>query len=412
LADVAAAGLSVVFDASDRIPDVPLASRVVAQSGASVRVAVEPIKHTSLPEMQAALQTATQLHAGCSVHAEDTGDHVLVGSSELYLDVVLHAIRARLCGKRHPLRLTDPYVAFSETVAAAPRGMLRTATNEHGVSIAVVAAPASREVTAAFDSGAMSMAMPRAALERRLEREFGWDLLEASGLAACGPDPHHGPSFLIDDTLGDGGPAASSGVTPDVMSAIAAGFRAAVKRGPLCGEVVRGVKIYLVSVSLGGDDDGAAPVAVTRQVLNSVSTLARQVVKAALLSAAPRLLEPHLAVDVITRPTHAKAVEEVLRRRRGGVAAHVRLAATQLCRLQCVVPVVDSFGLDTELRTKVSEELLATSSLSHWSLVPGDPMDDSAVLLPLQAASGTQLARDFMLKTRRRKGLPDAVAVV
>ena len=43
--------------------------------------------------------------------------------------------------------------------------------------------------------------------------------------------------------------------------------------------------------------------------------------------------------------------------------------------------------------------------------VVGDPTDTSIKLRPLEPASGQALARDLVLKTRRRKGLGDQIAV-
>jgi U5 small nuclear ribonucleoprotein component len=41
----------------------------------------------------------------------------------------------------------------------------------------------------------------------------------------------------------------------------------------------------------------------------------------------------------------------------------------------------------------------------------GDPTDTSIKPRPLEPASGQALARDLVLKTRRRKGLGDQIAV-
>ena len=43
--------------------------------------------------------------------------------------------------------------------------------------------------------------------------------------------------------------------------------------------------------------------------------------------------------------------------------------------------------------------------------MPGDPLDATIVLRPLEPAPLHALAREFMLKTRRRKGLQEDVAV-
>lgn len=44
-------------------------------------------------------------------------------------------------------------------------------------------------------------------------------------------------------------------------------------------------------------------------------------------------------------------------------------------------------------------------------LVPGDPLDRSIEIRPLEPQPAPHLAREFVLKTRRRKGLSEDVAV-
>lgn len=51
--------------------------------------------------------------------------------------------------------------------------------------------------------------------------------------------------------------------------------------------------------------------------------------------------------------------------------------------------------------------LLIVIANQYWLV--GDPLDKSIVLRPLEPAPAQALARDFMLKTRRRKGLADSV---
>ena len=46
-----------------------------------------------------------------------------------------------------------------------------------------------------------------------------------------------------------------------------------------------------------------------------------------------------------------------------------------------------------------------------WSVVPGDPLDREAKTRPLAQAEVLATARDFVLKTRRRKGLAEDVGV-
>ena len=51
------------------------------------------------------------------------------------------------------------------------------------------------------------------------------------------------------------------------------------------------------------------------------------------------------------------------------------------------------------------------SVFDHWQIVPGDPLDKSVVLRPLEPAPVQALAREFMVKTRRRK-VPSSPAAV
>ena len=43
--------------------------------------------------------------------------------------------------------------------------------------------------------------------------------------------------------------------------------------------------------------------------------------------------------------------------------------------------------------------------------MPGDPLNKSIVIRPLEPQPEPHLARDFMIKTRRRKGLSEDVSI-
>ena len=44
-------------------------------------------------------------------------------------------------------------------------------------------------------------------------------------------------------------------------------------------------------------------------------------------------------------------------------------------------------------------------------IVPGDPLDKTIVIRPLEPQPAPHLAREFMIKTRRRKGLSEDVSI-
>ena len=76
------------------------------------------------------------------------------------------------------------------------------------------------------------------------------------------------------------------------------------------------------------------------------------------------------------------------------------------------LPVVDSFGFETDLRSYTQGLAFCQQVFDHWSVVPGDPLDRNVVLHPLEPSPPMALARDFMVKTRRRKGLSEDVRCV
>ncbi|KAL1376688.1 hypothetical protein pipiens_016748 [Culex pipiens pipiens] len=47
-------------------------------------------------------------------------------------------------------------------------------------------------------------------------------------------------------------------------------------------------------------------------------------------------------------------------------------------------PAIDSFGFDTDLRTHTQGQAFCLSVFHHWQIVPGDPLDKSIVIRPLE----------------------------
>lgn len=74
--------------------------------------------------------------------------------------------------------------------------------------------------------------------------------------------------------------------------------------------------------------------------------------------------------------------------------------------------MIDHFGFETDLRIHTSGLAYCLSIFDHWNLLPGDPLDRSIVLKPLEPAPTPHLAREFMIKTRRRKGLNEDVSIL
>ena len=127
--------------------------------------------------------------------------------------------------------------------------------------------------------------------------------------------------------------------------------------------------------------------------------------------ASPRLMEPIYSCTM-TGPADAVAsVYTVLSRRRGHVLSDGPIAGTPLYSVKGLIPVIDSFGFETDLRIHTQGQAMVSLAFDKWSVVPGDPLDREVKLKPLEMAGAMATARDFVLKTRRRKGLAEDVTV-
>jgi U5 small nuclear ribonucleoprotein component len=127
------------------------------------------------------------------------------------------------------------------------------------------------------------------------------------------------------------------------------------------------------------------------------------------LTAGPRLLEPVYAVEVLCPGEVTREVGDLLAARRGNVVSEAPRPGTPFTVIRGYLPVMDSFGFETDLRVATQGLAFPLQSFSHWNTVPGDPLDKGVVLRPLEACPPHALARDFMVKTRRRKGLAEDV---
>lgn len=188
-----------------------------------------------------------------------------------------------------------------------------------------------------------------------------------------------------------------------VKESVKQGFQWGTREGPLCDEPIRGVKFRILDASLAQEP-------IYRGVGQIIPT-ARRVCYSSFLLATPRLLEPVYYVEVQAPADCVAAVYTVLSRRRGHVTKDIPKPGSPLYTVKAFIPVLDANGFETDLRTATLGQAFCQMSFDHWSVVPGDPTDSSIQLRPLEPAMGQSLARDLVLKTRRRKGLSDSIAV-
>jgi len=123
-------------------------------------------------------------------------------------------------------------------------------------------------------------------------------------------------------------------------------------------------------------------------------------------------MEPVLHAEIMCPHDCVEVIYGILLRRRAHVFFEEPRGGTPFHTLKVEIPALESFGFETDVRTATVGQAMVLSSFDHWAIVPGDPLDKDIQLMPLEPTPIPHLARELMVKTRRRKGLMDDVSVL
>ncbi|PWN23949.1 putative ribosomal elongation factor EF-2 [Microstroma glucosiphilum] len=362
-----------------------------------LKVAVEPLNPSELPKMLDGLRKINKSYPLATTKVEESGEHIILGTGELYLDCVMHDLRKLF--SEIEIKVSDPTVRFAETVVETSAVKCYAQTPNKRNKLTIIAEPLEKGIAEDIESGRLNIHLPPRELGKVFVENYGWDLLAARSIWAFGPD-EGGPNILVDDTLPG---EVDKKLLYSVRESIKQGFQWATREGPLSDEPIRNVKLRILDAELASEP-------IHRGGGQMIPT-ARRCIYAAILMATPRLMEPIYYVEVQAPADCVSAVYTVLARRRGHVVQDLPKAGTPLFTVKAYIPVIDANGFETDLRTVTQGQAFCLQTFDHWSVVPGDPTDTTIKLRPLEPAPPLGLARDFVLKTRRRKGLSDQIAV-
>ena len=361
------------------------------------KVAVEPINPSELPKMLDGLRKINKSYPLITTKVEESGEHVVLGTGELYMDCVLHDLR-RLYAQME-IKVSDPVTRFCETIVDQSAIKCYALTPNKKNKLTFVAEPLDDGIAEDIESGKVSIKDPVRKVGKFFEENYGYDLLASRNIWAFGPDDR-GPNILQNDTLPSD---VDQKLLRGVRDGIRQGFSWGTREGPLCEEPIRNVKFKITDVDLAQE-------AIFRGGGQIIPT-ARRACYSSFLMASPRLMEPMYSCTMLGPANSVSSLYTVLARRRGHVLSDAPVPGTPLYSVKGLIPVIDSFGFETDLRIHTQGAVTLSLVFDRWSVVPGDPLDKSIKSRPLEPASAQATARDFVLKTRRRKGLSEDVTV-
>jgi U5 small nuclear ribonucleoprotein component len=366
-------------------------------TSAVIKVAIEPLQPSELPKMVDGLRKVDKAYPLASTKVEESGEHIISGTGEIYLDCILHDLR-RLYGDLE-IKVADPVVEFCETVVETSSLKCFAETPNKKNKLHMVAEPLEKGLGEDIEKGRVTMNWEPQRRADFFQQHYEWDLLAARSIWAFGPESN-GPNVLVDDSLPS---EVDKKLLGQSKESLIQGFQWAAKEGPLADERIRSVKFKILNAQLASDP-------VMRGGGQIIPT-ARRVAYSAFLLATPRLMEPVQFSEIECPADCVAAIYNVLSRRRGHVVRDLPKPGSPMYVVHAYLPAMESFGFETDLRTHTSGQAMCQTMFDHWQLVPGDPLDRSILLRPLEPAPAPHLAREFMLKMRRRKGLSEDVSI-
>ncbi len=270
--------------------------------------AIEPKKQADVDKLGMAISKLVEEDPTLRVNTDrETGQTILRGMGELHLEIIIDRLKREF---KVEINQGAPQVAYKEalTVSIEHKEVYKKQTGGRGKFADIL-----------FEIG---------------PRDDGKDGLE-----------------FENDIVG--------GVIPrEFIPAVQKGFEQAMVNGPLAGYPIDSMKVRLFHGSYHDVDSDSL----------SFELAARIGFKEAARKCSPHILEPIMAVEVLTPDEFTGSVTGDLNRRRGIMKGMDTRAGAQVIKAD--VPLSELFGYVTDLRTITSGRAAASLTFSHYAPVP------------------------------------------
>jgi 116 kDa U5 small nuclear ribonucleoprotein component len=230
---------ATIYSANDAL--MPYIFRPLVFSTLSVmKIAVEPLVPAELPKMVDGLRKIDKSYPLAITRAEESGEHTIFGTGELYLDCIMHDLRMLFA--EIEIKVSDPIVSFCETITETSAIKCSAETANKKNKLTMIAEPLEKGLAEDIEQGRISLEWNQ---KRRLQfwrEKYGWDALAANSIWSFGPE-HNGPNMLLNETFPH---EVDARLLESVREPVIRGFKWATREGPLCDEPVRNAKFKLL----------------------------------------------------------------------------------------------------------------------------------------------------------------------
>jgi len=289
-------------------PNTPIILEALEFPEPVIHVAIEPKTKADQDKLADALMKLSEEDPTFQRHTdEDTGQTIIAGMGELHLEVLVDRMLREFRVDAH---VGKPQVAYRETISHAVRGV-----------------------------------------EERYVRQTGGRGQYGHVVIDLEPTGPGGGYEFVDKIVG--------GVIPrEYIPAVDAGIQEAMASGVLAGYPVVDVRATLVHGSYHDVDSSE----IAFRIAGSLAF------KKACRQAKPQLLEPIMAVEVVTPEDYMGDVIGDLSARRGKVEGMEQRGSSQVVRAQ--VPLAQMFGYATDLRSRTQGRATYTMQFHSYQEVP------------------------------------------
>jgi U5 small nuclear ribonucleoprotein component len=369
-----------------------------------MKVSVEPLNPLDLPKMVDGLRKINQSYPASKTKVEESGENIILGTGELYFDSILNDLRNIYSDIE--IKVSDPMVTFKETILETSSFKCTSSSYNNKNKIGIIAEPMNKEVVHDLkyeQIQGLNLTQGKTREENLdifkdyLIKEKNWDKLTTKSIWAF----NQGSNILIDYTLPMENDTQS---LYSIKNEIIQGFDWTCKEGPLVNEPIVNTKFKILSSEINKD-----PV---YKGSSQIIPMVRRACYSSFVTACPRLMEPILIGEVHCTFECIHVMEELLVRRRGHINSQIPMPGAPFYIVRYVLPALDSFGLETDIRTTTAGMAFGLTWFNGFQTMQGDPLDKNIHYFPLEPSTNLVLAREVLIKTRRRKGLNEDINIL
>lgn len=293
-----------------------------------IKLAVEPFIPSELPKMVEALRRVNKTYPLVTTKVEESGEHIILGTGELYMDCIMHDLRHLYSDIE--IKVADPVVSFCETVAESSSINCICETPNKKNTLTMLAEPLDDGLADDIERNhRVSMHWDAKRIGEFFRSNYDWDLLTARSVWAFGPE-EDSPNILLNNTLPS---EVNQSLLSSVKDSVVQGFRWGAREGPLCDEPIRNVKFRVLDASLATEP-------IYRGGGQIIPT-ARRAVYTSMLMGTPRLMEPMLLVEIQAPADAVQALYPVLARRRGHIVQDTPKPGAPFYTVKAFLPAMD-----------------------------------------------------------------------